>query len=192
MTIQEKYGFRKVLNARGPATILGAARVSDPIRKEIYDILGESVEIWELQRSASQRIARLTGAQAGCVVNCSSAGMAIAAAAVLSALRQIAGLESLNTLHGMIPSFPLSSNDTDILYTIERAIVKRGVVRQNQNLPLRHLLRGAQRHTPPDQGAGLLQKGGGDLLAGDQQRHTGGIGPQVLGAHPACCLLQRE
>ena len=84
MTIQEKYGFRKVLNARGPATILGAARVSDPIRKEIYDILGESVEIWELQRSASQRIARLTGAQAGCVVNCSSAGMAIAAAAVLT------------------------------------------------------------------------------------------------------------
>lgn len=84
MTIQEKYGFRKVLNARGPATILGAARVSDPIRKEIYDILGESVEIWELQRSASQRIARLTGAQAGCVVNCSSAGMAIAAAAALT------------------------------------------------------------------------------------------------------------
>lgn len=84
MTIQEKYGFRKVLNARGPATILGAARVSDPIRKEIYDILGESVEIWELQRSASQWIARLTGAQAGCVVNCSSAGMAIAAAAVLT------------------------------------------------------------------------------------------------------------
>lgn len=84
MTIQQKYGFRKVLNTRGPATVLGAARVSDPIRKEIYEILGESVEIWELQRSASQRIARLTGAEAGCVVNCSSAGMAIAAAAVLT------------------------------------------------------------------------------------------------------------
>lgn len=56
MTIQEKYGFRKVLNTRGPATILGAARVSDPIRKEIYDILGESVEIWELQRCASRKI----------------------------------------------------------------------------------------------------------------------------------------
>lgn len=84
MTIQEKYGFRKVLNTRGPATILGAARVSDPIRKEIYEILGESVEIWELQRCASERIVRLTGAEAGCVVNCSSAGMAIAAAAALT------------------------------------------------------------------------------------------------------------
>ena len=84
MTIQEKYGFRKVLNTRGPATILGAARVSDPIRKEIYEILGESAEIWELQRSASQRIVQLTGAEAGCVVNCSSAGMAVATAAVLT------------------------------------------------------------------------------------------------------------
>lgn len=84
MTIQEKYGFRKVLNTRGPATILGAARVCDDIRREIYDILGESVEIWELQRRASEKIVRLTGAQAGCVVNCSSAGMAIAAAAALT------------------------------------------------------------------------------------------------------------
>ena len=84
MTIQEKYGFRKVLNTRGPATILGAARVSNPIRKEIYEILGESAEIWELQRSASQRIVQLTGAEAGCVVNCSSAGMAVATAAVLT------------------------------------------------------------------------------------------------------------
>lgn len=84
MTIQEKYGFRKVLNTRGPATILGAARVCNPIRKEIYEILGESVEIWELQRQASAQIVRLTGAEAGCVVNCSSAGMAIAAAAALT------------------------------------------------------------------------------------------------------------
>lgn len=84
MAIQEKYGFRKVLNTRGPATILGAARVSDPVRKEIYDILGESVEIWELQRCASRKISQLTNAEAGCVVNCSSAGMAVAAAAALT------------------------------------------------------------------------------------------------------------
>lgn len=84
MTIQEKFGFRRLINARGPATILGAARVEDDIRKDIYDILGESAEIWELQRRASEKIARLTGAEAGCVVNCSSAGMAVAAAAVLT------------------------------------------------------------------------------------------------------------
>lgn len=84
MTVQEKFGFRKVINARGPATILGAARVTDAIRQDIYDILGESAEIWELQRRASEKIAELTGAEAGCVVGCSSAGMAIAAAAVLA------------------------------------------------------------------------------------------------------------
>ncbi len=84
MTVQEKFGFRKVINARGPATILGAAKVPDDIRKDIYDILGESAEIWELQRRASERIVKLTGAEAGCVVNCTSAGMAIAAAAVLT------------------------------------------------------------------------------------------------------------
>ncbi|MEA5014331.1 MAG: aminotransferase class V-fold PLP-dependent enzyme [Candidatus Limiplasma sp.] len=84
MTIQEKYGFRKVINTRGPATILGAARVSPEIRQDIAEILGESVEIWELQRRASESIVRLTGAEAGCVVHCSSAGMAVATAAALT------------------------------------------------------------------------------------------------------------
>lgn len=84
MTVQEKFGFRKLINARGPATILGAAKVPEDIRKDIYDILGESAEIWELQRRASEKIVKLTGAEAGCVVGCTSAGMAIAAAAVLT------------------------------------------------------------------------------------------------------------
>ena len=84
MTIQERFGFRKVINTRGPATVLGAAKVCDEIRKDIYDILGESVETWELQRRASEKIVQLTGAEAGCVVGCTSAGMAIAAAASLT------------------------------------------------------------------------------------------------------------
>lgn len=54
MTIQEKFGFRKVLNTRGPATILGAARVGEEIRQDISDMLGQSAEIWELQRRASR------------------------------------------------------------------------------------------------------------------------------------------
>ena len=84
MTIQEKYGMKKLLNARGPATILGAARVSSSIRTDISDILGESVEMRDLQRLASKAISRLTGAEAGCAVHCTSAGMAIAAAAALA------------------------------------------------------------------------------------------------------------
>jgi L-seryl-tRNA(Ser) seleniumtransferase len=84
MTIQEKIGFRKVINARGPATVLGASKVKDSIRQDIYDILGESVETWELQRRASEAIMKLTNAEAGCVVGCASAGMAIAAAASIT------------------------------------------------------------------------------------------------------------
>ena len=75
MTIQEKFGFHKVLNTRGPATILGAARVQESIRKDISDMLGESAEINELQRRANEAIVRLTGAEAGCAVHCTSAGM---------------------------------------------------------------------------------------------------------------------
>ncbi|MCI6375861.1 MAG: aminotransferase class V-fold PLP-dependent enzyme [Clostridiales bacterium] len=84
MTIQEKFGFHKVLNTRGPATILGAARVQESIRRDISDILGESAQINELQRRASEAIVRLTGAEAGCAVHCTSAGMAVAAAAALA------------------------------------------------------------------------------------------------------------
>ena len=84
MTIQEKFGFHKVLNTRGPATILGAARVQESIRKDISDMLGESAEINELQRRANEAIVRLTGAEAGCAVHCTSAGMAVAAAAALA------------------------------------------------------------------------------------------------------------
>lgn len=84
MTIQEKIGFRKVINATGPATVLGASKVKDSIRQDIYDILGESVETWELQRRASEAIVKLTNAEAGCVVGCSAAGMAIAVAASIT------------------------------------------------------------------------------------------------------------
>ncbi len=84
MTIQEKYGFKKVLNTRGPATIFGAAKVPDEIRRDIYDILGESVEIRDLQALVSKAVQKLTGAEAGCAVHCTSAGMTIATAAALT------------------------------------------------------------------------------------------------------------
>lgn len=84
MTVQEKFGFHRVVNARGPATIFGAAKVSKPIRQDISDILSESVQMSELQRIASRSIAQLTGTEAGCVVHCTAAGMAVATAAVLA------------------------------------------------------------------------------------------------------------
>lgn len=84
MTVQEKFGFKKVLNTRGPATIFGASKVEDEIRKDIYDILGESVEIRDLQALVNKAVQKLTGAEAGCAVHCTSAGMAVATAAALT------------------------------------------------------------------------------------------------------------
>jgi len=79
-----KFNVRKVINARGPATVLGASRVNEKIRKDISDMLGLSVEIWELQRRASESIVKLTGAEAGVVASCTAAGMVIGMASTLT------------------------------------------------------------------------------------------------------------
>lgn len=94
-----RFGLRRVLNARGPATALGASRVSEKVRKDVFDILGLSVEIWELQRRASEAIVKLTGAEAGVVVGCTAAGIAIAAAATLTG-DDIAKIKQLPTITG--------------------------------------------------------------------------------------------
>ncbi|WP_144933412.1 PLP-dependent transferase [Paenibacillus sp. 32O-W] len=80
----DRFGLRKVINARGPATVLGASRVKDGIRQDIYDMLGLSVEMWELQRRANEAIVKLTGAEAGVAAGCTAAGMAISIAATLT------------------------------------------------------------------------------------------------------------
>lgn len=95
----EKFGIRKVINARGPATVLGSSRVRAPVRQDIEEALGLSMEMWELQAKASEAISRLTGAEAGCVVGCSAAGIAIAAAASLTG-DDMARIKELPTIKG--------------------------------------------------------------------------------------------
>ncbi len=82
--IYERFGLTRVINARGPATIIGGARVSRTVSEDVREILGQSVQMWELQKRASEEISLLTGAQAGCVVNCTAAGIVVAAAACLT------------------------------------------------------------------------------------------------------------
>ena len=84
MSVFEKYNLRRVINARGPATVLGASKVSEKIRGEIDQMLGANVQTWELQRRASEWISKLTGAPAGCVTGCTAAGLAVACAASLT------------------------------------------------------------------------------------------------------------
>ncbi len=84
--IFQKYGLTRVINTRGPATVLGASTVPDEIRDDVDQILCNSVEMWELQRCASRWISELTGAPAGCVTGCTSAGIAVCCAAALTGL----------------------------------------------------------------------------------------------------------
>lgn len=79
-----RYGFRRVLNAMGMPTILGANTASAEVRRAVDQALSISVEIDELQAAACRTIARATGAEAGCVVSSCSAGLAIAAGAAMT------------------------------------------------------------------------------------------------------------
>jgi L-seryl-tRNA(Ser) seleniumtransferase len=79
-----KFGVKRVFNAMGVPTILGANTASEEVRRAVDEALRVSVEIDELQAAACRVIARATGAEAGCVTSSCSAGLAIAAAGAMT------------------------------------------------------------------------------------------------------------
>ena len=79
-----RLGVKRVLNAMGVPTILGANKVSDDVRSAVDSILQVSVEVDELQAAACRVISSHTGAEAGCVTSSCSAGLAISAAAAMT------------------------------------------------------------------------------------------------------------
>ncbi|MCB9946091.1 MAG: hypothetical protein H6851_21025 [Geminicoccaceae bacterium] len=80
----ERWNLTRIINASGTMTSLGASRVPAEIRELVDHILDSFVDIDELQSRASAIIARLTGAQAGCVTACSAAAMTQSVAACLT------------------------------------------------------------------------------------------------------------
>jgi|GEM_PF-1401225 len=82
--LSQRYGFRRLLNAIGMPTIVGAHVAADDVRRAVDAVLQLNVEIDELQAAACRVIARATGAEAGCVVSSTSAGLTIAAAAAMT------------------------------------------------------------------------------------------------------------
>jgi D-glucosaminate-6-phosphate ammonia-lyase len=79
-----RWDLTPVINASGTMTVLGASRVPPETRALVDRILNSFVSMDELQSRAGTVIARLTGAQAGCVTACSAAGLAQAVAACLT------------------------------------------------------------------------------------------------------------
>ncbi|MBI1787052.1 MAG: hypothetical protein HYR60_05795 [Acidobacteria bacterium] len=84
MPFCERYQLRRVINAIGTPTIVGANVAAPEVIAAAAEALSLNVEIDELQRAACRVIARVTGAEAGCVTSSASSGLAIAAAAAMT------------------------------------------------------------------------------------------------------------
>lgn len=82
--IRRRLGLRPIINVSGTMTALGASSVVPEAVRAVAEILPEFVEITDLQRKASGVIARLTGAEAGFVTGCASAGITLGVAACMS------------------------------------------------------------------------------------------------------------
>lgn len=90
---------RRVINGKGPATVLGGAQVPEPVIDAMARTMRTSVHMGELQHSAGSEIARVIGAEAAFVTGCAAAGMSIGIAAAIGGndMSQVTSLP--RTLH---------------------------------------------------------------------------------------------
>ncbi len=86
MSFNEKYNLKKIINASGTMTALGASRVSAEVISAMSEILPAFVEMKQLQIAASKVIARATGAESGCVTASAASGISIAVAACMTGM----------------------------------------------------------------------------------------------------------
>ena len=93
-------GLTHLINVSGTETVFGASPVSPEVVAAIAAILPHSVDMAELQAAASRVIARVTGAEAGFVTGCTSAGIVVAAAACMTGL-DLGRVERLPDTSGM-------------------------------------------------------------------------------------------
>jgi D-glucosaminate-6-phosphate ammonia-lyase len=98
--IRTRLGLRHVINVSGTMTSLGASIVVPQAAETMSAILTEWTEISDLQRTASRTIARLTGAEAGCVTASCSAGITLAVAAAMTG-SDLAAIERLPDTTGL-------------------------------------------------------------------------------------------
>ena len=83
-TFFDQLGLRRVVNAAGKLTMLGASTQSSGVRAAMQEGAQSFVDLAELMAVADRRIAEATGAQGGFITSCSAAGVAIAVAACVT------------------------------------------------------------------------------------------------------------
>ena len=86
MTLHQRYGLTRVINARGPFTPLGVSRSSATVGQAVAQALGEYFVLDELQDAFSRAVSRLTGAEAGAVSHCVAAGVTVSIAAAMTGM----------------------------------------------------------------------------------------------------------
>ncbi len=94
-----RWRLSSIINASGTMTAIGASRVPDEVREAVDCILASFVDMDELQSRAGAVIARVTGAEAGCVTACSAAAITQTVAACLTGA-DLAGIEALPAAPG--------------------------------------------------------------------------------------------
>lgn len=95
----ERWQLTPVINVSGTMTRIGASRVPPDVRACVDRILTSFVDMDELQSRAGAVIARVTGAEAGCIASCSAAAMTQTVAACLTGA-DLARIEALPRVTG--------------------------------------------------------------------------------------------
>lgn len=82
----DRQGLSRIINVSGTMTGLGASVTGQAAREATAAAMGRFVKMHELQARASGVIARLTGAEAGCITASASAGISLSVAGCISGL----------------------------------------------------------------------------------------------------------
>src|SRR3954471_4752503 len=88
--IRVRLGVNPVINLTGTLTTLGGISARPEAIAAAGEMMGRGVDIVELQACASRVIADITGAEAGFVSACSSAGICMAIAGAMTGDRMAA------------------------------------------------------------------------------------------------------
>lgn len=84
MGLHERYGLTPVVNAHGTYTPLGVSRSARRVASLAAEALSEFFVMDELKDLVGRALREATGAEAGAVVHCTSAGITLSVAAVMT------------------------------------------------------------------------------------------------------------
>lgn len=120
--IYERFGVVPVINAAGPQTRLSGGIMAPEVSAAMAEASRVCVDIAELQAAASEVIARVTGAEAGCVTAGGAAALMLGAAACMTGL-DVERMNRLPDVAGLPHEFLVSRSQRNMY---DRAVRQAG------------------------------------------------------------------